>query len=166
MAECKAFVRRSKPYGRNILCHEPAIVEVVTTGKNGERIVHGHHCPKHAKRLAGRFSPPAREEVSLGGGKEPAKMKHGAQSGISVTRGPRKFTVRERVVFEYVWRIRATSKADARRVITEIGDGEASEQNEGKRSVVAVKDGWEFEDSTTRLRDAQAGIGQRTRSRK
>lgn len=77
-------------------------------------------------------------------------------SGISVTRGPRKFTVRERVVFEYVYRIRAASKADARRIVTEIGDGEASEHNEEARSVRSVTAEWDRNDPGCMTRERGA----------
>jgi len=89
-----------------------------------------------------------------------------SQSGISVTNGPRKFTVRERVVFEYVYRIRAESKADARRVIAEIGDGEASEHNEGTRSVSSVTEGWDFIDPGCMTEERYDQLGRQIRSRK
>ncbi len=88
-----------------------------------------------------------------------------SQSGISVTRGPRKFTVRERVVFEYVYRIHAASKADARRVITEIGDGEASEHNEGARRVSSVTEGWDCIDPGCMPRERYAQLAQRKKAR-
>jgi hypothetical protein len=61
-----------------------------------------------------------------------------------VKRSPKpvkKYTVRERVVFEYVYRLRGTSKADIRRQVAEMGDPDI--QVEGARNISSVTEGWE-----------------------
>lgn len=56
MKPCKAFLRRTFPYGRNIYCPCDATHAVLAVGPEGQQIVHGRHCLQHAKRLAKMFA--------------------------------------------------------------------------------------------------------------
>jgi len=49
------------------------------------------------------------------------------------------YIVRERIVFEYTWRVEADSKAEARREIEKRGDGEAESHEEVSRRVIGVE---------------------------
>lgn len=61
---CLAFVRRTKPHGRNILCGQGATHRVVAYGP-GQRVPHAAHCRKHAARLATRFAHPTGWTIEL-----------------------------------------------------------------------------------------------------
>lgn len=54
----------------------------------------------------------------------------------------KKFTVRERVVFEYVWHVRAKSSEEASEMIDSIGDGDVVDHAEVERDVIEVRRGW------------------------
>jgi len=56
------------------------------------------------------------------------------------------YRIVERVVFEYVWHVKAESPAKAKQWCREHGDGEASEQNEGARKFLVCEEVPERED--------------------
>lgn len=46
---CRHFIRRTKPYGRTILCQREPDVRVVAYGPNGEIVPHVWACSRHAE---------------------------------------------------------------------------------------------------------------------
>jgi hypothetical protein len=52
----------------------------------------------------------------------------------------RRYRIRERVVFEYVWIVDAESPKAAKEWCAAHGDGEATEQNEGARKFLSVEE--------------------------
>jgi hypothetical protein len=48
------------------------------------------------------------------------------------------YIIKERVTFEYTWRVEADSKADAKHKIDDLSDGEAESHEEIRRSVHSV----------------------------
>lgn len=55
--KCRDFVRRRHTYrGGAVLCSRAATHDVVSTGPNGERVMHGRKCWPHANKLAASFA--------------------------------------------------------------------------------------------------------------
>jgi len=66
MTTCRAFIRRVRPQGYNILCNKTATHEIVAIHMvDGKEILHGEYCEKHAHKAMGTYAKAAGWEISI-----------------------------------------------------------------------------------------------------